>query len=206
MSEETQNSAESFMSLMDLTTMDTTEIKAVRGRLQQAGIYVVNFTNVTVNMKVDEVDPDKSRANVRWEGVIESFQPLEDAEEEGVDPEAMIGRAFNQFRSIPLRPADEMRRAIGQIKGEMYHLARFPTVGPLGGDPDGEPGWLENVVGQRVAIRVRHATNKDGDTRAYIDWLSPALLNQIDGIDWEDMQRPALNPDGTEQDEKQMAS
>lgn len=177
-----------FTGLMDLAESDTTEVRALRNRLQPAGIYVVLFESVRM-AEAGGDDPEAKRISIRFAGTIEHFDPLAKDESDS-DSRDLTGNPFNQFTTMFL---DDVPTAIGLIKG-MYERARFPTVGKMGGI-EGVEGWLNGPEGQRVGIRVRHATRQNGDAVAYYDWLSPVELQKA-GIDWDSMGRDALTASG----------
>jgi hypothetical protein len=185
-----------FTGLMDLATQDTTEVKALRSRLQPAGIYLVTFDDVGMTERETD-DPEATpMVNLRFKGTIDYYEPLDanDDTPDGTESD-MVGKAFNQFSTLWL---DDVPQAIGLLKG-MYERAALPTAGQLGG-VEGTEGWVDGLVGMRVGIRVRHATTNNGDKRAYYDWLSPKECQKA-GIEWEDVGRPAFLPDGTEMED-----
>lgn len=186
-------SALEFTSLMDLASTDTTDVKAVRSRLPSEGIYIVSMTEA--GMKEAELDDPEAtpRANLRFQGVIEYFEPLKAPDDSENVPD-LVGKNFNQFATLWL---DDVAQAIGLLKGQFYERAKLPTAGQPGGI-EGVEGWIDGVVGQRIGVRIRHS--KGENTRAYYDWLSPKELDKA-GIAWEDLGRPAYNPDGSEMED-----
>jgi len=174
-----------FTSLMDLATTDTSEIKALRNRLQPEGIYVVAFTEANLR-EIENQDPSKPpRASLGFKGVVEHFEPLK-ADSSDRD---LVGKAYNQFETIWL---SDIAEAIGLLKGR-YESAHLPTAGIPGGI-EGHEGWIDGVIGKRVAIRVRHKVVGD-DTRVYVDWLGAKAMEKV-GLAWEDMGREAVDGRG----------
>lgn len=189
---------DAFTSLMDLATTDTTEVSSIKSRLQAEGIYVILWNEVGMR-EAENDDPEKApRITLRLQGTIEFFAPLKEDAMTEEQVEQMVGKSFNDFKQLYM---DDVPQAIGLLKGQ-YERAKFPTAGPLGG-VDGVTGWVDGVIGQRCGIRVRHSNSANGDTRAYIDWLSPKELKKA-GITWDEMGREAMNPDGTPVDEDKL--
>lgn len=193
-----------YTNLMDLVQQDTSEIKAITSRLQAEGIYVIDWVEASIKSPKEDGEewgPDeKPRANLRFEGVIVDYTPLVEDSMTEEQIQAMPGKSFNQFETLWL---DNVAESIGEIKGKLYARARYATNGALGGMEGVPAGWLNGIEGTRCVVRVRHATNRNGDRRAYFDWLSPKEMAKVD-IDWEDLGRAALDADGTEQDESKL--
>lgn len=177
-----------YTSLADLANSNTDDIAVLRSRLTRAGIYVVTMTEAGFQ-DIELANPDdKPRIALNYAGMIELYQPLERDEDSSFDPASLIGKNFRQRETVWL---EDVAEAVGLIKGR-HVAAHFAVTGVIGG-VDGTEGWIDNVVGQRVAIRVRHS--KGEDTRVYHDWLGHQALAKL-GIEWSDMGREALDKDG----------
>lgn len=176
-----------FTSLTDLADMNTDDIAVLRNRLQREGIYIVEMESAEMR-EIEQEDPTKKpRASLRWQGSIVYYEPLNpNAEDSDVD---MIGKAYNQFETVWL---SDLAEAIGLLKGR-YVAAHLPVAGAMGGFAD-KTGWLTDVVGKRVAIRVRHVSRND-DTRVYYDWLGYKALKRLD-LSWDEMGREPLDKNG----------
>lgn len=186
-----------FTNLMDLAGEDVSDVQAITSTLQPEGLYIVDVLQVTMQEgTVTTQDGDKQVGNIRVEGLIVDYRPLKEVEDGPI--REMEGKSYNEFHTIWLGSKEEVLEGIGKLKGR-WQTARFPTSGALGGI-EGTSGWLDGIVGQRVAIRVQHKTDRQGNARAYRDWLDPKGMKKYD-MDWEDLQRPALTPEGEEIDE-----
>lgn len=178
-----------YTSLADLAATNTDDISVLRNRLQKAGIYIVAFTEA--GLRELEVESDqKPRLALTYKGVIEYFEPLDKNSEDAEGAADMIGKAYTQRETVWL---DDLREAIGLMKGR--HVAtHLPVIGAMGGVEGVAPGWLDNVVGNRVPIRVRHVQRGD-DTRVYYDWLGHKALSKL-GISWDEVGREPVDKDG----------
>ena len=179
-----------YTSLADLAAANTDDIGVLRNRLQKAGIYIIGMTEVSLR-DVEQSDPDqKPRLALTYNGLVEYFEPLEKNDDDAASAEDMIGKNYTQRETIWL---DDIREAIGLMKGR--HVAtHLPVQGTMGGVEGVEPGWLDEVVGKRVPIRVRHRVVGD-DTRVYYDWLGTKALEKL-GISWDDVGREPVDKDG----------
>ena len=183
-----------YTSLADLANSNTDDIAILRSRLTRKGIYIVTMTEAGMS-EIEQTNPDdKPRAALTYAGVIEMYMPLEQDDSDGFDAASMIGKNFRQRETMWL---EDVREAVGLIKGR-HVAAHFPVVGVMGG-AEGTEGWIDAVVGKRVAIRVRHS--KGEDTRVYHDWLGRDALAKL-GVEWSDMGREALDKDGNPLPEK----
>lgn len=190
-----------FTGLLDLATTDTTDVKAVYGRLQTPGIYVVEIVEAGFTEPAEQ-GAENPRIGFAYNGIIHYYAPLESSGDGDydnayvVDPEKMLGATFRDTQTIWLR---DFVRGIGLLRG-MFANARLITTGAPGGVKGAPEGWIDGAVGKRVAIRVSHYTTKDGDTRQQIDWLSPKNLEK-NGLAWEDLGREAYNLAGEPMDD-----
>lgn len=179
-----------FTGLLDLATMETDEVKAVTSRLPSEGIYIVDMARP--ELRESEPEPDKTpMVFISFSGVIDYYAPLKEPEE-GEEIPDLIGKNFRQMHTMFM---DDLARSVGELKGMLYHRAKLPTAGQFGGNAE-NPGWVDAIEGNRVAIRVRHGVNKREETVAYFDWLTPKQLVKV-GIEWEELGRDALEPNGS---------
>lgn len=177
---------ELYTSLADLAAMETDGIAAVKSRLQAAGIYIVSFTEVGPLKETPADDPSKSaRIGLTMKGVIDHFEPLGASGEDATESD-LTGKTYTEFYTIW---ANELVQSIALLKGK-FAKAHLPAAGRMGGI-EGTEGWLDALVGQRVAIRVTHKVVGD-DTRSYTDWLGMAALSKL-GIPWDDLGREPMD-------------
>ena len=157
--------SETFMSLADLAGMNTDQIQTLLSRVPNAGIYRVRGTEVKGSeSEPTDGKPPLIRYGYKYEVI--SCQPTD----KNVDPETLVGRVLNE--SYTLWPK-QLVELIGLLKGR-YQKVGLPNTGMnIGGVEGKEPGWLDTVVGYEFDLRIRTAT-KDGETRAYFDWMPPA--------------------------------
>lgn len=191
-----QTEALVFTGLMAMASSDTSEIKGIRSRLQRAGLYLVTWDEISMKEDSND-DPMKTPSvSLMFKGIIDSYESLDKGDDDDdTSTVDVTGKGFVQFARIYM---DDVAEAIGLLKGT-YERAALPTTGVLGG-VEGVSGWLDGIAGVRVGVRVRHVTTRDGDKRAYYDWLSPKELRTA-GIDWDELQRPAYLPDGSEMED-----
>jgi hypothetical protein len=150
-------------SLADLAGIDTSGMAAMTSRLPEVGIYLVRGKEVELT-RSESNDPAKPPLHrVNWKTEILAAQLHADSE---TDPDDIAGRDLNH--SDTLWP-DDMKECIQLVMGR-YKTVGLPFQGTLGGVEGHEPGWLDSMVGHMFRIRVRHATTKDGNQRAYYDW------------------------------------
>lgn len=153
-----------FISLAELASMQTDEIKELTSRIPDAGIFVVKGTEVKATENRDPNDPNRPplfRINTQME-VLEAKPIAKDK-----DPESYVGRTLRE--GFALWP-DDFQECIGLLKGR-YKTIGLSNTGNLGGVEGQEPGWLDGIVNHIFRVRVRHATGKDGVERAYFDYL-----------------------------------
>ena len=178
---------ELYTSLADLAAMEPDSIAAVKTRLQAAGIYIVSFTEVGPLKETLPDDPTKSvRIGLNMKGVIDYFEPLGSKGDDDAADSDLIGKTYNEYYTIW---ANELAQSICLLKGK-FAKAHLPAAGRMGG-VEGTEGWLDRLVGQRVAIRVTHKVVGD-DTRSYTDWLGMQALAKL-GIPWDDLGREPMD-------------
>lgn len=176
-----------FNSLMDLAILDTSDMSAQTSRLQREGIYVVDLKKVQFSEQPPQDPAEPMNFNLTINSTILAFAPLK----EGESVEGMEGRDLNQ--RIFLYGKD-LKTAIQLLMGQ-YKTVGFRHKGAMGGVEGHEPGWIDEAVGQRVAIRVRHYNRKDGQEAASFDWLSPKAMEKA-GLTWEMLAREFLDEVG----------
>ena len=165
-----------YVSLSDLANLDTSDIQVLRSRLQAEGLYVVRMTEAGLTETSDGTDGKAARIMVRTAGDILLFNPLDASKQE--EALEMVGKRFSQAKTLFMNEAAE---AIGLLKGQ-YQSAHLNVSGVMGGI-EGVTGWVDDVVGKVVVIKVTHRVVGD-DTRVYYNWLGAKATKAL-GIDWE---------------------
>jgi hypothetical protein len=162
-----------FISLQDLAGMNTDDIKALASRVAAPGIFRVR--GLTVNMKQGEPSDDGKPGifNLTYNFEILSAQPTD----KSVDPENLVGKKINErFAIFP----QDLVEGIGLLKGK-YQKVGLPFSGmPMGGLEGAEPGWVDTVVNAEFDVRIRNAPGKDGQLRAFFDWLPPKKEAEVE--------------------------
>lgn len=176
-----------FTSLMDLASTDTSELSALQSRLARAGIYIVDMNEAKFTEQPSD-DPAKPTSyNLGFKYDILHYEPL-DKNEPPVD---LVGKPLSERYFLY---GENIQEAIQLLMGR-YKLTGFRHKGPMGGVEGVAPGWVDEAIGKRVAIRVRHFTDKNGQDRAAFDWLSPKAMEKA-GIPFETLQRDFLDEHG----------
>lgn len=177
----------SFSSLMDLATLDTSDLSAQTSRLQREGIYVIELESVKFAEQASSDPAKPTNYTLGIKGNILVFAPL--------DPNApaadLEGKTLNERYFLF---GEQLQEAIQQLMGR-YKIAGFKHKGVLGGVEGSAPGWIDEAEGKRVAVRVRHYTGKDGQERASFDWMTPKAMEKA-GLNWDMMGRDFLNEVG----------
>ena len=159
-------------SLASFADQVTDDIKALDSLLPPAGLYGMKLNSVSlgVNEAKEGIDPATGMPYpplpyVTFKYEVLEAQPLD----KNTDPDSLVGRTWNERFTI--WPKD-WQACIGLIKGR-YAKAGFDTSGRLGGLEGQEPGWLDGAVEQVAVVKIKHATNKQGNTNAYFEWIKP---------------------------------
>lgn len=176
-----------FNSLMDLATLDTSDMSAQTSRLQREGLYVVEVGKVQFSEQPPQDPANPMNYNYIFNSTILAYSPLK----EGESVEGMEGRPLNQ--RIFLNGKD-IRQAVQLLMGQ-YKIVGLRHKGAMGGVEGSEPGWVDEAVGKRIAIRVRHGQRADGQEQAYFDWLSPKAMAKA-GLPWEYLGREFVDEVG----------
>jgi len=189
-----------FSNLMSLATLDTSDLKAQLSRLPAQGIYIVDLTKIGFSEQPPQDPADPMSYNLNSVGTILGFFPLKDSkktDDAPVDPSELEGKNLNE-RYFLYGP--QIKEAIQLLMGR-FKVAGLRHKGLMGGVEGQAPGWIDEAVGKRIAIRVTHYTPKDGQERAIFTWLSPKQLSKANiGFDWAVMQRPFCDENGQEMD------
>jgi hypothetical protein len=169
-----------FASLMDLATLDTSELQAQTSRLQTKGIYILALEDLKFveQPASDPAEPMNYILNIK--GMCMGFEPLD----KDAAPVEMEGKSISERYFIY---GKDLRQAIQLLMGR-YKTVGFRHKGIMGGVEGSEPGWIDDAMGKMVVLRVNHYTPKDGQERAQYDWLSPKMMAKA-GIPWETLQR-----------------
>lgn len=165
-----------FTSLMDFASFDTSDLKAQTSRLQAAGLYIVELNGFEFADQPPQDPADPMNYTLSFKENVLAFIP-EDKDYAG-NPEEMVGREITERYFFY---GKDIQTAIQLLMGR-YKKSGFRYKGKMGGVPGQEPGWLDEAIGQRIAVRVRHRTNKNGDENAIFDWLDAKQLEKA-GID-----------------------
>lgn len=175
-----------FANLMDLATVDTSDLQAQTSRLQRQGIYVLELSELKFSEQAPNDPADPMNYNLVIKGSTLAFAPLDPNE----SAEGMEGR---DVRERYFLYGKDVKEAIQLLMGR-FKTVGFKHKGVMGG-VEGVTGWIDEAVGKRIAIRVRHYTNKNGQENAAIDWLSPKQMEKA-GIEWAVLGRDFLDDKG----------
>lgn len=178
-----------FANLMDLATIDTSDLSAQTSRLQRQGIYVLDITEMKFVEQPPQDPADPMNYNLTSKGVILAFAPLDPADEQYV--ESMIGKDLRERIFVY---GKDIKESIQLLMGR-FKTAGFKHKGVMGGVEGGPAGWIDEAVGKRIAIRVRQYTNRNGQEQVSIDWLSPKQMEK-NGLTWDMLQRDFLDEKG----------
>lgn len=159
-------------SLMDLADFDTSDVKVLTSRLQDAGIYLTDLKSVEITEQPAQDPADPTNYQILFKHEILEFTP--ESRDYTGDPEDMVGREMTERYFLY---GKELQQAIGLLMGR-YKNAGYEHKGRIGGLPNTEPGWLDGAVGTRNYVRVKHSTSKDGNERARFDWLSKKQIEK----------------------------
>lgn len=175
--------------LMALASMDTSDLKAQVSRLPYQGIYIIDMLKLGLAEQPPSDPADPMSFNLVCQGAIRQFVPLKPEElPANLD---LDGQNLNE-RIFLYGP--QLKEAIQLLMGRFKQVG-FRHKGVMGGVEGHAPGWIDEAIGKRIVVRVRHYTPKDGQERAAFDWLSPRQMEKLQ-IPWEVMQRPFLDETG----------
>lgn len=168
MTDQLEESADTFFSLADLAALDTDSIQAMTSRVPYAGIYTVIGESVK-GAQGEPKDGKPGLLSFRFAAEILEAEVTDKT----INPDDLKGRKLNE--SYTLWPK-EMQTMLALLKGryQKVGLAHTGTGLGLGGVEGQPPGWLDAIVGHKFQIRVRTYI-KDGETRAAYDWVGPVL-------------------------------
>ena len=178
-----------FTSLMQLASLDTTELQAQMTRLALAGIYVLDLGKVAFTAQASQDPAKPMNFNLGIPGTILAFAPLNKEDESKVAD--LIGKSLNERYFLY---GENLKEAVQLLMGR-YKLVGFKHKGIMGGVEGYQPGWIDEAQGKRVVARVSHFTDKQEQPRARFDWLSPRAMKKAN-IDWEIMGRDFLDENG----------
>ncbi len=150
-----------FLSLADLASVDVSRVEALTSRLPAEGIYDVLGKSVEVDFKSSPDSTDRLTIKMKAEVLAAELLDVDQ------DPERMVGRDLTSYHSIW---AGDEAEGVGLLKGRVAKVG-LPTDGPIGGTGEGQPGFIDGIVGHQFQIRVRHGKLKNGEATAYLDWL-----------------------------------
>lgn len=176
-------------SLMDLAALDTSDMTAQMSRLQREGIYLIEVQDAKITEQESDDPAKPSNYNIGFSSSILQFVPLK--EETGFDPESLTGKAFNERYFIY---GQDIGQAIQLLMGQ-YKSVGLRCKGIMGGVEGSEPGWIDDIKGKRLVIRVQHRTDKTGQERANIYWLTPKQMAKAN-IPLETLGRDLLDEQG----------
>lgn len=162
-----------FYSLADLANMETDEIKTLMTRLPPAGIFVVLGLAVTAAETKPNAENPNPLFRFSFKSKVLEAKPIS----KDTDPESLVGRELNDSYTVWTKTKEDFIESIGLLKGK-YTTVGLDTTGRMGGVTGQEPGWLDGYVNAQHRLRIRHVTNKDGQERAYFDWLPAEDANK----------------------------
>lgn len=180
------------LSLMDLANVDTSDLTAQMSRLPDAGIYIAEIAKAGFEEQPPKDPADPMNFTCGFNYNILMFQP--EAPDYQGNPEDKVGRPLNERYFIYGK--EGVQEGIQLLMGR-YKKAGFRCKGVMGGVEGKAVGWVDEAIGKAVAVRVVHRTDKEGQPRAYFDWLSLNQLQKAD-IPWHVFQRPFLDETGNE--------
>jgi hypothetical protein len=179
-----------FSNLMDLATVDTSDLQAQTSRLQREGIYVLDLTELRFVEQPPQDPADPMNYQLVTKGTILAFFALKPEDEQFA--EKMVG---SDLRERIFLYGKELKEGIQLLMGR-YKTVGFRHKGLMGG-VEGVVGWVDEAVGKRIAIRVRHYTKAStGQENVAIDWLSPKQIEKSGLITWEMLGRDFLDEAG----------
>lgn len=182
-----------FASLMELASLDTSDMTAQISRLAREGVYICQLTELKF-IEQPAKDPAKPmNYALSIKGLILAFEPtVKQGEVAAPIPEGLIGGNLNERFFLF---GENLKEAVQLLMGR-FKQAGFRHKGKMGGIEGAEAGWIEEALNQRVAIRVRHG-NRDGQDVAYFDWMSPKQMDKAGLKDWTGiMAREFLDENG----------
>jgi hypothetical protein len=177
-----------FANLMDLASVDTSDLSAQTSRLQRQGIYILELTELKFVEQAPSDPAEPMNYNLTTKGNTLAFMPLDPNESaEGMEGRDVRERIFLYGKDI--------KEGIQLLMGR-FKVVGFKHKGVMGGVEGGPAGWVDDAVGKRIAIRVRHYVRKsDGQEAAAIDWLSPKAMEKA-GLQWEMLARDFVDEKG----------
>ncbi len=182
-------SEHAIMNLMDLAALDTSDMSAQMSRLQRQGIY---FLEVVKAGYTEQESNDAAKAtnyNLMIESTILEFIPLDETEK--LDMSKIIGATFKERYFLF---GEQLIQSIQLLMG-MYKSVGLRCKGAMGGVEGSEPGWVDEIAGKRIIVRVQHRTGNDGQERANIYWLTPKQMKKL-GIPLDALGRDLLDEQG----------
>lgn len=186
-----------FSDLMSLAQLDTSDLQAQVSRLAREGIYIVDLTKLSLAEQPSSDPAKPTNFNLVINGTILDFAPLKPEDAQGNEAD-MVGRTLNERFFLF---GEQIKEAIQLMMGR-FKLVGFRHKGIIGGVEGQPPGWIDEAVGKRIVVRVRHYTPVGGQERAQFDWCSPKVMEKL-GLDWSLMGRPFLDEVGKEIDPKE---
>ncbi|KAK0039438.1 hypothetical protein Bpfe_031115 [Biomphalaria pfeifferi] len=166
--------SEVIMSLMDLAALDTSELTAQVGRLQREGIYFLTVQKAGIVERETEDPADPSNYDLNFESLIEEYVPLKEEDGVGLDKSKIIGNTFKERYFIY---GKDIIQAIQLLMGQ-YKSVGLRCKGQMGGVEGQAPGWIDEIVGKRIIVRVQHRMDKGGVERANIYWMTPKQMKK----------------------------
>ena len=188
---ETQTQDFNFESLMELAGLDTSDLQAQVSRLPMAGIYVTELAKLALIQQPPQDPAEPMSYALSCQGVILAFSPLvKDNEAAPAIPDGLIGGNLNERIFIY---GKNLKEGIQLLMGR-FKQAGLRHKGTMGGVEGANPGWIDEALGKRIAIRVSHG-QRNGQDVAYFNWMSPKQMKKA-GLGWEAMGRDYLDEVG----------
>lgn len=180
-----------ILGLLDLATLDTSDMKAQMSRLQVAGIYILELKEMGIAEQPNSDPAQPSNFLITSKGTTLFFAPLDKTSMSEEQAKEMEGKDVSERYFID---GKNIREAIQLLMGR-YKTAGLRHKGAIGGVEGAPAGWLDEAIGKRIALRVRHYVGKDGQDRVGYDWLSPKQMEKLE-LPWAILGRDFLDENG----------
>lgn len=161
------------LSLAQLASLDTTEIRAITSLIPPAGVFRMRGLEV----KGGQSQPQEGKPPLFFFNFASEVLGAK-LVDKSLDPEQMVGRRITD--SFTLWPA-QFQDMIGLMKGR-YKTIGLPNEGPrLGGVEGQEPGWLDQWTNHEYTVKISHYTDKQGNPRARFAYMKADSDGQESG-------------------------
>lgn len=147
-------------SLADLADLDTTDVQEMRYESLPAGAYIFEVTKA-------ELTEGANRETNEKQFIVEfGFKVVEvkAVTERGVDKDSLIDKVHTEKRYII--PGPKAEEGIGYLRAFMTDMGAN-SAGRLGGVPGGEPGILDESIGQQFPAKITKKPDRNDPTIKY---------------------------------------